>query len=157
MAIFRRLKAAGIETKSQSQVMKGRKLTPEHRAKVIRTLRNGVNARGENNPAWKGGRSWVGRSKDDKNTHYVLIRVDGKYVKEHRYVMEQHLDRKLLTTEEVHHINGDKFDNRLKNLQVLSKSEHAKLHNADPELRKYKAEKSRQARANRYWSTKPKT
>jgi ribosomal protein L37AE/L43A len=58
---------------------------------------------------------------------YVVIKVDGKQVREHRYVMEQFLGRKLLTNEHIHHINGDPTDNRIENLQVLTNSEHQKL------------------------------
>jgi hypothetical protein len=58
---------------------------------------------------------------------YVVINVAGKQVREHRFIMEQHLGRKLTKNEHVHHINGNPQDNRLENLQVLSNSEHQKL------------------------------
>ncbi len=53
------------------------------------------------------------------------------YVREHRYVMEQHLGRSLLPTEDIHHLNHVRTDNRLENLEVLTHSEHSKLHHLD--------------------------
>lgn len=50
------------------------------------------------------------------------------YVLEHRLIMEQFLGRYLKLTELVHHINGDKRDNRLENLQVVTPSEHSTHH-----------------------------
>jgi hypothetical protein len=61
------------------------------------------------------------------------------YIREHRMVMELHLGRPLTDKEEVHHINHDTKDNRLENLQVMSRQEHIEQERKDGTfLRRYK-------------------
>lgn len=59
---------------------------------------------------------------------YKTVKIDGKTKLLHRHIMEQHLGRVLLRSEHVHHRNGDRYDNRIENLQVLSAKEHQHGH-----------------------------
>jgi hypothetical protein len=56
--------------------------------------------------------------------------VDGKQKLVSRHTMEQHLGRALLTSELVHHRDGDPFNNTLENLQIVSRAEHKRIHAA---------------------------
>lgn len=50
------------------------------------------------------------------------------FVPQHRLVLERHLGRYLLSSEQVHHIDLNPLNNDLSNLQILSRSEHLAMH-----------------------------
>jgi hypothetical protein len=54
---------------------------------------------------------------------YVVVRKNNTHIKVHREIMEEHLGRKLFSKENVHHINGDRTDNRIENLELWSTSQ----------------------------------
>lgn len=61
------------------------------------------------------------------NPSHNFASKDG-YVLEHRLVMEKCINRLLNKNEVVHHKNHNRQDNRIENLQLMTVSEHARLH-----------------------------
>lgn len=59
---------------------------------------------------------------------YKCIKVGDKYLYEHRLIMEEFLNRKLNKDEVVHHKDGNKLNNNLNNLELMTKHEHDIFH-----------------------------
>lgn len=97
--------------------------------------KHGNHATGKANSRWSGGRRTTSHG-------YIAVRVPTdhphgwgpaslkrfKYAYEHTVVLMESLGRPLRTNETVHHKNGDRTDNRIENLELLTRSEHALEH-----------------------------
>jgi len=90
---------------------------------------------GEKNPSWKGGVTYFKTKGNYVGIKYIrcpkdylsMSRKDG-YVMEHRLLVAQQLDRPLLRTEIVHHIDHNPTNNNLNNLILFSTNKEHKLH-----------------------------
>lgn len=77
------------------------------------------------------GRGWI------TPEGYKCIKVGGRYVGEHRVVMSRMLGRELNRSEHVHHKNHNKLDNRPENLELMTVSEHGRLHSKEANLKRW--------------------
>lgn len=78
-------------------------------------------ASGEAHGSWKGGivkRDGYLLEMIPHDHPMVAMRTRNGYVMQHRLVMAMHLNRPLKAHETVHHISGDRSDNRIENLQI---------------------------------------
>ena len=124
--IYYQMNKFGFKCRDRASYKIGIKLSKKHKEK----LRNAkIGLYGEKSNRWEGGLKLV--------SGYIHIRVNGKYIKRSRIVMEYIIGRKLKKGEVVHHkgINHpisskeNKLDDTEENLQLCnSGSEHRKIH-----------------------------
>jgi hypothetical protein len=58
---------------------------------------------------------------------YIRVRVNGKLIMQHRHIWKISKGE-IPNGSEIHHINGNKQDNRLCNLQLVNRETHRRLH-----------------------------
>lgn len=63
-----------------------------------------------------------------KNGRWYVKLSDGREMPLSRWKMEQKLGRRLLRSERVHHIDENPSNDDIDNLQVVTVSEHNKIH-----------------------------
>lgn len=83
---------------------------------------------GEAHHLWKGGRSKHSEGYMEARCPEHPFANNRGYVMEHRLIWEQHNKACLLKWIDIHHINGNKKDNRIENLEPISRSEHGRYH-----------------------------
>lgn len=65
-----------------------------------------------------------------KANGYIQIKVNGIWINEHRYIVEEFIGRKLKEGETIHHINHNRMDNRIGNLFLFpNQNEHKSFEN----------------------------
>jgi hypothetical protein len=83
------------------------------------------------------------------SSEYETKTVNGRERPVHILLMEEILGQPLKENEVVHHINGDKRDNRPENLQILDRGEHTALHKRGATVSGESLEKMRAAQKGR--------
>lgn len=82
----------------------------------------------------RGSNSRIAQLKNRRAKKTSYLKNMGRH--EHRVVMEKHLGRALIKGEIVHHLDGDKHNNSIENLQLMTQSEHIALHREELKLAK---------------------
>lgn len=105
--------------------LSGLERTVKWRKRISESNKGKVAVSGVDHPFYKGGLF------DTTDGYRFVLVSNQKYAAEHRMVMSEYLGRPLSSDEIVHHKNRDKMDNRIENLQIMTRSEHIKEHMED--------------------------
>ena len=115
------IKRYGIKRYAHGHNAVGRILSPELREKIAAPQRGVPRKSGPDHPQWTG----FTILSNGYRTKWISKHT---YRLEHRWIIEQKIGRILTRNEVVHHKNGNKLDNRLKNLEIMSRKAHSTMH-----------------------------
>lgn len=120
----RKCKSCGLSGRT-FKMTKKRVVSEETKRKLSKTMKGRFV--GENAGNWKGGRHVY------HGYRYCYVpehpkRINNCYVSEHILVIEKIIGRYLKNDEVVHHMDGDKLNNKIENLMLMLRKEHSKLH-----------------------------
>ena len=107
---------------------KGKTCSKECAYKNLSSIQKKIN----NSGRFKYEKGWIysGKYKKIKVPNHPYVDRDG-YLLEHRFIMEQYLGRYLHPEEIIHHKDRNTLNNNIDNLQILTRSEHIKLHHKE--------------------------
>ena len=105
------------QRKKQSEALKGRHVSPKSEFK-----------KGKEHRGWKGGRT-------KHNLGYINININGKIILEHHLVwLRANQLYRIPSGCVIHHCDGNKSNNSIDNLQLMTRGFHNKIHNTKLEV-----------------------
>lgn len=127
---FARKKALQSKKRKTSS-LRGKKISKEHIEKLKNKI---VSEETKKKMSIAHTKKGIGHKKKRKDGYIAIYFPDHpksnkeKYIMEHDLIMECYIGRWLKEEEIVHHINHKRDDNRIENLKLMTKKEHARLH-----------------------------
>lgn len=109
------LKPRNLSESSKMRCVKKPQTNPGRKGMPKRGLK------GKDNPSYKKG-FFI------RKDGYKMLNFDGKQIMEHRHIWIKH-NCNIPKGYHIHHIDGDKLNNKIENLQLMKNSDHQKLHN----------------------------